>query len=544
MKRVLWLTLALLLVACGGSPATPTLDVASRDATSIARQVATFKARDASDALATATYSVVSTPVATTQVVSATSTVSNADPITPTSQPGPSAAPQPTATSSDPLAHLRPDYEQANVRSGPSTDYPIQGPLQPSVSVRVTGRNENCADSACTWWQIDYNNAPGWVSGQLVETTGDTAKVQPQQVAPAPTATPDPQPRVLAKAGYDYVNVRSGPARSYDVIGRLQPNTPARVTGKSTDGTWWQIDYDGASRWIDGNFVDLRGDASAVTVAAAPAQPAPAAAQAAPAQSVPAQSAPTPVPVAQAAAPAAPAAAPQSSDGCPTTSNASFELIPRDGPASDRPDRLHGDLNLGLRGYGPAAPDAPATLMSYNGGADSNAPQFSGLFQPNRIANIQSVYRVNLWYFESDKCNGAPYGCAGPAVTNWPVTMIGMATTPGERISIPSRGPLIWTGYQALVLYADTKRITINYTRQDNISYGYVVYIENVCVDPNLLALYRAQNDANGWRSSNMLPALRNGQPLGSAAGNEIRVAIRDSATFLDPRSRKDWWQH
>jgi hypothetical protein len=68
------------------------------------------------------------------------------------------------------------------------------------------------------------------------------------------------------------------------------------------------------------------------------------------------------------------------------------------------------------------------------------------------------------------------------------------------------------------------------------------VYLENVCVDPNLLALYRAQNNADGWRSSTMLPALRNGQPLGRALGNEIGVAIRDRASFMDPRTRGDWW--
>jgi hypothetical protein len=39
------------------------------------------------------------------------------------------------------------------------------------------------------------------------------------------------------------------------------------------------------------------------------------------------------------------------------------------------------------------------------------------------------------------------------------------------------------------------------------------------------------------------LPALRPGQPIGRAPGSEIDAAIRDSGAFLDPRSRKDWWQ-
>ena len=68
--------------------------------------------------------------------------------------------------------------------------------------------------------------------------------------------------------------------------------------------------------------------------------------------------------------------------------------------------------------------------------------------------------------------------------------------------------------------------------------YGYTVHLENVCVDPNLLALYR-ESDRQGRAS---LPALRNGETLGFTAGEETQVAIRDRGTFMDPRSRKDWW--
>jgi hypothetical protein len=65
------------------------------------------------------------------------------------------------------------------------------------------------------------------------------------------------------------------------------------------------------------------------------------------------------------------------------------------------------------------------------------------------------------------------------------------------------------------------------------------LHLENICVDANLLALYRQLNAAG--RSK--LPALWPGQPIGRAPGREIEVAIRDSGAFLDPRSRKDWWQ-
>jgi hypothetical protein len=93
-----------------------------------------------------------------------------------------------------------------------------------------------------------------------------------------------------------------------------------------------------------------------------------------------------------------------------------------------------------------------------------------------------------------------------------------------------------------MVLYAEEKRITLGYTRRDTVAAGYAVHLEGVCVDPNLLALYRQQIRPDGYRATNRLPALRNNQPLGTALGTEIQLAIRDRGTFMDPRSCKDWW--
>ncbi len=91
----------------------------------------------------------------------------------------------------------------------------------------------------------------------------------------------------------------------------------------------------------------------------------------------------------------------------------------------------------------------------------------------------------------------------------------------------------------ALVLYASERRLTLKYTREDNVIHGYTIHIEDICVEPRLLALYRACND-DGRQD---LPALRGGQGVGRVRGTEVGVAIRDCGSFMDPRSRKDWWQ-
>ncbi len=229
---------------------------------------------------------------------------------------------------------------------------------------------------------------------------------------------------------------------------------------------------------------------------------------------------------------------------CPAESEAQFKLIPIEGNAvRDHPDAVHGDLNLALRGYIPSG--APLEQVYYNGATDDLAPRLHGLFEPNRQAQITSVYRVNDWIWDSSQCGGHPRGCPGPpAETYWPVTLVGLATTPGEGIFIPERGPDIYPGgFKAMVLFAEAQRITLSYTRRDIVSAGYVIHIENICVDPNLIALYQAQMDAAGWHATGHLPALRNNQSFGVALDNEIKIAVRDAGTFMDPRSHKDWWK-
>jgi hypothetical protein len=229
----------------------------------------------------------------------------------------------------------------------------------------------------------------------------------------------------------------------------------------------------------------------------------------------------------------------QKAPACPSTSGASFERIPFEGAPTDHPDYLHGDLNLDLRGY--SLTGASLGLVDY-GNPPEDSPQLAGLFQPNRGPDITSAYRVNSWEWDPARCGGNPHGCPGTPLTTWDVTLMGLATTPGESVYIPERNASIYQGvYKALVLYAEERRITLAYTREDTVANGYAVHIENLCVDPNLLALYQAQTDAGGWHVTGHLPALRNDQALGTALGGQILVAVRDRGSFMDPRA-KDWW--
>jgi hypothetical protein len=226
-----------------------------------------------------------------------------------------------------------------------------------------------------------------------------------------------------------------------------------------------------------------------------------------------------------------------SGDACPPIPGESYGTVSVPPPPTDRPAEEHGDLNLALRGF--VATTGHLGLVDYSGAADPAAPQLGWLFADRRAPVITSVHQVREWDW-SCNCRGAPIGSP-------PVTLIGLAATSGESVHLPDSGYDIGNrygamsfddGYEALVLYAATDRITLKYTRADNVVQGYTVHLEGICVAPDLLALYQ-QSDAAG---RGRLPALRAGQALGRAR-DQVGVAIRDNGTFLDPRSRKDWWR-
>lgn len=198
---------------------------------------------------------------------------------------------------------------------------------------------------------------------------------------------------------------------------------------------------------------------------------------------------------------------------------ASFTTLSIAGPPLTVDPETNRDLNLGVRGY--IRINAALQLKNLGPVHDAKAPQLWGMFGDKRTPVFTSAYNA-------DRGPNPP----------WEVTLLGMGTKPGEVIYTPDSGYDIGGGYEYLVLYAAPTRVTLHIGREDEL-FGYVIHIEDVCVDPDLVALYR-QSHAAGRHS---LPALRGHAPFGRASGNEVKAAVRDWGLFLDARSRNDWWQ-
>lgn len=222
---------------------------------------------------------------------------------------------------------------------------------------------------------------------------------------------------------------------------------------------------------------------------------------------------------------AASAAQPQC-DVIPAASYASLSVA---SAPSDRPAAEHPDLNLRIRWFEDTV-DFPG-LVWYSGPTDLWAPQLNGLFQDRRLPRFTALHQVYEWDWAC--------GCRTNPISRPSVTLASLATSPLEVLYTPPSGYDIG-GYEALVLYADAGSLTLKYTREDNVISGYTVHVEGVCVEASLLALYETM-DGEGRRK---LPALAAGQAFGRAAGGSIRVGIRDTGRFMDPRSGKDWWQN
>lgn len=207
--------------------------------------------------------------------------------------------------------------------------------------------------------------------------------------------------------------------------------------------------------------------------------------------------------------------------------------IPIEGLPTDRPAASNGDVNLALRGY--STTTATRTLIDIGGPTDDDPPQLATLFSPARVPTLSAVYRVHDWNWS---CGDG--GCRGDPIASPAVTLVALSTSLGEALYLPERGAEIYGGgYKALVLYADERRITLKYTREDSPVWGYMIHLEEIGVDPSLLQQYR-QMDAAGRTH---LPALKNGDLVGYAIAPTVKVAVRDTGMFMDPRTRKDWWK-
>ncbi len=223
---------------------------------------------------------------------------------------------------------------------------------------------------------------------------------------------------------------------------------------------------------------------------------------------------------------------------CPITSNENYQSMRAErsdadlivnGPVENSPE-----INLRLRGF--IQVNESTNLISRNGnnyGLDRiMPPQISSLYG-GPIPQIIKTYRIYEWDFKNNK-TAAPK----TATPNFPVHMLGLAATPGQKLYGLKAGRRIGGNNVFMVLYANKKDIVFTHSNSDTLLGGYLFYFLDICVDPNLLAKYHTDN-AQGRKN---LPVIATGQIFGYADNSDVKVVVRDTMSFMDTRYKEDWW--
>jgi uncharacterized protein YraI len=155
-------------------------------------------------------------------------------PALPPAQVSPPASNTPTGTATSNL----------NVRSGPSTLYPVIGVVPKGTTGEIVGVSQDSA-----WYAVKVptsysGNGIGWVSAGYVTLSNPTNQALPVIAPPAPPPPvnlPPPATGVPQVTFTQAAVIRQGPTIEYPVYGVAQTGTKAEVAGVSQDGQWWAI---------------------------------------------------------------------------------------------------------------------------------------------------------------------------------------------------------------------------------------------------------------------------------------------------------------
>jgi uncharacterized protein YraI len=168
-----------------------------------------------------------------------------------------------------------------NIRQSASTTSLIIGRLPTGQSATVTGISPDR-----TFWNVIYDNKDGWIATSVVNASGNCTTVppvMPPPIIPQPTAVPPtavpPTPAPTQDNGPCLITI-TAPTNVYSypeaIIDNLFDQTQAGYqlipTGRLTDNSWWQTNYNGA--WIQtntfGNTATISGNCSTLAVVAPP----------------------------------------------------------------------------------------------------------------------------------------------------------------------------------------------------------------------------------------------------------------------------------
>ena len=135
------------------------------------------------------------------------------------------------------------DYVQitdtgANLRTGPGTNYSVAASLPRGTELVRTGMVNG-------WSQVQYSGGEYYVASNLV--------VQVEHTEPEAAGETEVVGSILVTAD---VNIRSGPGTDYDKVGEAKKGAMLNALGRTSDGKWYLISYNGVEGYVNRNLID------------------------------------------------------------------------------------------------------------------------------------------------------------------------------------------------------------------------------------------------------------------------------------------------
>lgn len=109
--------------------------------------------------------------------------------------------------------------------------------------------------------------APTFTPTATPEATPTPVDTPTPEASPTPEATPTPETARLV-INNPTLNVRGGPGTNYGIVGQARNGERYDVTGRNAAGTWYQINFNGQTGWVAGQYVIVEGDPNSIQVAA------------------------------------------------------------------------------------------------------------------------------------------------------------------------------------------------------------------------------------------------------------------------------------
>ena len=145
---------------------------------------------------------------------------------------------------------------QLNVRSEPNTTCEILGVLTYGTPVEIL-------EIEGGWCLISYLGDPAYISADYVSEEQPVPTTTIQTTTKKTTTTTLPPQTVLYVTGTK-LNVRSQPYTSSEILGVLMQGEAVVIY--ATEGSWYRIDYNGATAYISADYVSLTPPVGMTTV--------------------------------------------------------------------------------------------------------------------------------------------------------------------------------------------------------------------------------------------------------------------------------------